>query len=392
MKKFSKKRPTVKPLKASVEQKVISEESLLSQAMGMFAAKVLQDAVNRITTQMTGVQSWGSELGYVQSGLLRMSIDRPRLRGPDGEVPIAEYKKLQSKKEFNESVKRAVMGGLATRSFERVGEALGSAKGLSKAQISRVSKSFAADYQKLMEQDLADIKAVMIDGIYFTKDLCLVAAVGVSQFGAKRLLGLWAGTTESAELMKTVMQDLKSRNLNPKIFIIDGSKALKASIDKHYPWVAVQRCQVHKRRNIFEHVGENHKAWAQIQMSKIFGAETVEQALALGKQFAVDLGKINDTAARSWLEAFPETITVLQLKDKDLRRSLSTTNAIESMFSSVRLVTGRVKRWRNANQALYWTAGAYFRIAPNMKKIRGFKAIKELDGLTKIVEETKKAA
>lgn len=390
MEKISKKHSTVKALKQSVEEKVVSEESLLSQAMGLFAAKVLQDAVTRITTEMTGVQSWGSEMGFVQSGLIRTSVERPRLRGPDGEVVIPEYKKLQSKTEFNESVKRAVMGGLATRSFERVGEALGSAKGLSKAQVSRVSKSFAADYQKLMEGDLADIKAVMIDGIYFTNDLCLVAAVGVSHFGAKRLMGLWAGTTESAELMKTVMQDMKGRNLNPKIFVVDGSKALKASIDKHYAWVAVQRCQVHKRRNIFEHVGEAHKMWAQIQMTKIFGAETFQEALELGKQFAADLAKINDTAARSWLEAFPETITVMQLSDKDLRRSLSTTNAIESMFSSVRLVTGRVKRWRNANQALYWTAGAYFRIQPNMRKIRGYKAIKELDGLGKTVGEKQK--
>ncbi len=390
MKKFSKKCKTVKFQKASLEEKLISEESLLSMAMGMYAASVLQDAVTRITSQMPGAQLWGTEVGYVQSGLQRVAVDRPRVRGPGGEIPIPEYQKLQTKKEYNESVRRAVMGGLSTRSFERVGEALGSAKGLSKTQVSRVSKSFAADYQKLMEDDLGDIKAVVLDGIYFTKDLCLVAVVGVSQFGAKRLLGLWAGTTESAELMKTVMQDLKGRNLNPKIFIIDGSKALKASIDKHYPWVAIQRCQVHKRRNIFEHVGDDQKVWAQIQMTKIFGSETYAQALTLGKQFATDLSKINDTAARSWNEAFPETITVLQLKDKDLRRSLSTTNAIESMFSSVRLVTGRVKRWRNANQALYWTAGAYFRIQPNMKKIRGFKAIKELDGLTKIVEQTKK--
>ena len=281
------------------------------------------------------------------------------------------------------------MGGLCTRSFERVGEALGSSKGLSKTQISRVSKSFALDYQKLMEQDLGDIKAVIIDGIHFDKDLCLVAALGVSQFGAKRLLGLWAGSTEGAELMKTVMSEMKNRNLNPKLFVIDGSKALKSSIDKNYPWVPVQRCQVHKRRNVIGHVGEKHEAWAQAQMGKIFQSETVEIALAHGKQFAADLMKINETAARSWLEAFPETITCLQIKDKDLRRSFSTTNAIESLFSSVRLVTGRVKRWRNSNHALYWTAGAYFRIQPNMRKVRGFRSLNQLDLIVKIDNENK---
>jgi transposase-like protein len=389
MRKISKKRKAVKFQKEEFEEKLISEESLLSIAMSDYAARVLHDAVERITGAMKGVQSWGTEAGFVQAGLMRVPIERPRLRSDDGEVSIPEYKKLQSKKEFNESVRRAVMGGLATRSFERVGEALGNAKGLSRTQISRVTKSFVADYQRLMEQDLADICAVMIDGVYFTEDLCLVAAIGVSQFGAKRLLGLWAGSTETAELMKTVMTEMKSRNLNPKLFIIDGSKALKSSIEKHYSWVPIQRCQVHKRRNIIEHVGKKHEAWAHIQMTKIFQAETVERALALGKQFAADLSKINDTAARSWLEAFPETITVLQIKDRDLRKTFSTTNAIESLFSSVRLISRRVKRWRNANHALYWTAGAYFRIQPNMRKVRGFKALNQLDGILKIDQENK---
>jgi hypothetical protein len=183
MRKISKKRKAVKFQKEEFEEKLISEESLLLVAMSDYAARVLHDAVERITGAMKGVQSWGTEAGFVQAGLMRVPIERPRLRSDDGEVSIPEYKKLQSKKEFNESVRRAVMGGLATRSFERVGEALGNAKGLSKTQISRVTKSFVADYQRLMEQDLADIRAVMIDGVYFTEDLCLVAAIGVSQFG-----------------------------------------------------------------------------------------------------------------------------------------------------------------------------------------------------------------
>jgi transposase-like protein len=389
MRKISKKRSTVKFQNAEVEEKLISEESILSVAMGDYARRVLHDAVDRMTSSVEGAQSWGTEDGFVQAGLIRVPIERPRVRDKNGEVPIPEYKKLQSKKEFNESVRRAVMGGLATRSFQRVGDALGNAKGLSKTQISRVSKSFADDYQRLMDQDLADIKAVIIDGVYFTSETCVVAALGVSQFGAKRLLGLWAGSTESAELMKTVMTELKNRNLNPKLFVIDGSKALKSSIEKHYSWVAIQRCQAHKRRNIIEHVGEKNEAWAHIQMTKIFKAESVDTALALGKQFAADLLKINETASRSWLEAFPETITILQIKDHDLQKTFSTTNAIESLFSSVRLITGRVKRWRSASQALYWTAGSYFRIQPNMRKVRGFKALNQLDGIAKINDDLK---
>ena len=116
MKKFSKKCKSVKFLKASFEEKVISEESLLSMSMDMYAASVLQDAVTRITTARCPGCSRG-ELNWV-------AVDRPRLRGPDGEVLIPEYAKLQSKKEYNESVRRVVMGGLSTRSFERYSCAL----------------------------------------------------------------------------------------------------------------------------------------------------------------------------------------------------------------------------------------------------------------------------
>lgn len=390
VRKISKVRRKVK--KKSQEElasRVIAEESLLGLAMSEYAGRVLHEAVERVTSTMRGAQAWGTEAGFVRSGLHKIAIERPRIRVDGQEFVLDEYKKMQSPTEFTEATRRAVMGGLATRSFERVGRALGANTGLSKTTVSGVSKSFAKDFEKLMEQDLGDIVAVMIDAIYFTDDLCVVATLGVNRFGAKRLCGLWAGSTESAELMKTVMTDMRNRNLNPKLFVIDGSKALKSAIDRHYDWVPVQRCQAHKRRNILAHVGEKNEAWASLQMAKIFKAETAEIAMALGRAFAADLAKINETAARSWLEAFPESITVLQFKDKELRRVLATTNAIESIFSSIRLITGRVKRWRNANHALYWTSGGYFRIQPNLRKIRGFRAIKELDGIGKLGEEQK---
>jgi putative transposase len=390
MRKFSKKRSKVKEVdQKKLVERVVGEESLLSLAMAGYAARVLQDAVDRMKEKIAGIQSWGVEEGYVRSGLTRVPIERPRLRGENGDIEIPEYKKLQSRKEFDEGVRRAIMGGLASRQFERVGEALGSEKGLSKSTISRVSKSFAEDFKKLMTADCANIVAALIDGIYITDELCVIAVLGVNRFGGKRLLGLWAGSTEGAELMKSVMRDLQERNLNPKIFVIDGSKALRAAIEKFFPWVPVQRCQVHKRRNVAAHVGKKHEAWAQLQMTKIFKAETLAEALSIGKHFAAELEKINVTASRSWLEAFPETITVLQMRDTELRRVLATTNAIESLFSSVRSITGRVKRWRTATQALSWIAAGYFRIQPQMRKIRGFRSLNELDTIKDLREEAK---
>ena len=178
MRKLSKLHVKVKVLNGkSIEQRVIDEETLLSIAVQGYAAKVLQDAVTRICSTINGAQSWGSEEGFVRAGLNKVSVERPRIRNENGEIEIDEYKKMQSPLEFTEAVRRAMMGGLATRSFEKVGRAIGANKGLSKSVISRVSKSFAEDFNKLMEQDCADVVACYIDGIYFTDEICVVAVL-----------------------------------------------------------------------------------------------------------------------------------------------------------------------------------------------------------------------
>ncbi len=393
MPRHSVQSPKVKAIKQDeAVSRVIDEESLLTMAMAAFAKATLTNAVDRICSSMEGAQRWGTEESFAQAGLTKVSIPRTRIRCDGKEVAIPELKNLQRRGEFAESVKRAVLGGLATRQFERVGEALGSTKGLSKSTVSRVTKSFVGDFEKLMKGDCADIVAVWIDAVHFTDEICVIAALGMSRFGGKRLLSLWAGTTESKEVIGSMLDELKDRNLNPKLFIVDGAKALSAALHAKYEWVAIQRCQVHKKRNILEHVGEKNIPWAQTAMTEIFSAETFELAMELGKRFEKRLEQINETAARSWREAFPEVITVLKIKDRDLRKTLGSTNAVESLFSSVRLITGRVKRWRNANHALYWTASGFFRIAPQMHKARGYRAINELDGLVSCEQEAKRSA
>ena len=385
--------PKIKGInKENIANKVISEESLLSLAMAEYSRKVLTGAVERICSAMKGAQSWGAEDGYVRAGLTRVDVKRPRIRCEGKEIEIPEYEKLQSPVEFKESVRRAMLGGLATRQFKKVGEALGNSKGLSKSVVSRVSKSFAVDFDKLMSADCADIVAVFMDGIHFA-DSCLLAAVGVSQFGGKRLLGLWAGTSESKEIVGSVLDELKNRNLNPKLFIIDGGKALKAAINHKFDWVPIQRCTVHKKRNIVEHVDSKHHHFVRMQMANIFESNTFSEGYQKALHFHLALKRINETAARSWEECMPEILTFLQITDPELRRVFSTTNPIESLFSAIRSITGRVKRWRDQNQILYWCAGSYFRVQPNFRRVRGYKMLDQLSKLrqaSELITETSK--
>jgi len=365
---------------AETFESTVSEQGLLSYAMAEFARSTLKSAADRICDELgRGAQSWGTDDGYVRAGLIKVPVKKVRIRFQGREVEIPEYATLQKPDEFTEATRRAVLGGLSTRQFARVGEALGRSKGLSRSTISRVSKSFAGDFIKLMEADCADIVAVFMDGIHFSKDICVLAAVGVSRFGGRRLLGLWAGSHESREVVNTALDDLKNRNLNPKLFVIDGSKALRGGIDRKFAWVAVQRCQLHKKRNILDALDEKNRHWAMREMGNIFQAESYERALERGRAFSRELGRINETARRSWDEAFPETITILKVTSPVLRKTFSTTNPVESLFSVIRHVTGRVKRWRTATHALYWCAGAYLRVENRLNKIRGYKELDQLN-------------
>ena len=382
MKQFQAIRSKIRRIK-DVQEVAQTEQDLLSLVMVDYSRRVLHDAVEQVCSGMEGAQRWGMEKGYVRSGLIRVPIERPRLRRGAQELPLPEYKKLQSQKTYDEATRRLLLGGLATRQFAEVGEVLGSRAGLSKSTVSRISKSFAQDYENLMKQDCSDIRGVLIDGIGFGDEILLIAALGVSQFGSKRLLGLWAGSTENAEIVTALLKDLQSRGLNPSLFTIDGSKALRSGVEKIFPQVPIQRCQQHKRENVLKHLSEGKKLWAGIQMAEIFSAPTYEEGYALGKRFSHELAALNRSAQASWEEGFPETILVLQLSDLELRRFFASTNAIESLFSGIRTVSGRVKRWRTANQALYWTAGAYTRISKNLKKIHGYKNLNQLEALKK---------
>jgi transposase-like protein len=387
MRIFSKLSSKVRQIKQTEE--VVREEALFSQVAVDFACQVLEEEVIQICATLRGAQRWGSEQGYVRSGLTRVGIERPRVRGPKGEVALESYQKLQNKKPYDEATRRLLLGGLATRQFEEVGEALGSRCGLSKSSVSRISKSFARDYEKLMSQSLEDIVGLMIDGIGFGDDILLIAALGVNRFGKKRLLGLWAGSTENAEVVSNLLDDLKERGLNPRLITIDGSKALRRGCDRVFSGVPIQRCQRHKRKNIADHLSRSEQVWGHRKMTEIFQAETWEEGYRKGKAFSHDLGKLNVTAQRSWDEAFPELITVLQLQDPNLRRFFSTTNPLESLFASIRTVSGRVKRWRSANQALYWTSGAYTRVEKNLRKVHGYRNLEQLEKIRQTPRQSK---
>ncbi len=216
----------------------------------------------------------------------------------------------------------------------------------------------AEQLRGLCERRLEDLNlvALLIDGIEF-KGQTLIVALGVEANGAKHLLGLWQGATEIATVCKALLEDLVARGLNQKrryLFVLDGSKALRAAVEKVFGAPAeVQRCQWHKRRNVRDHLPQGCRADDDRQLRNAYAMASYADAKAALSKLFRQLERSNPSAAHSLEEGMEETLTLHRLGVGTLlRRSLSTTNIIESAFSVVEEATRKFKRWRPEDQML----------------------------------------
>src|SRR5450830_510701 len=209
---------------------------------------------------------WGKTKGKIGFHGGKVEIERPRLRGFNGkELAVPSWEAAVAEDWLGKWSMNQMLINVATRKYARSvrlpgGDVPASAgAGLSKSAVSRrfVALS-AARMKEWMASDLSglDLLVIQIDGIHMDEDLILVAAVGVDAMGDKHPLGLIEGATENAATVQALIDNLIERGLDPavpRLFIIDGAKALSKAIRRTFgPAAAIQRCQVHKARNIME--------------------------------------------------------------------------------------------------------------------------------------------
>lgn len=357
--------------------RAVMEQACINQALSMM--------MNEVENLKQGlrVQLWGRQKGYIRVLGEKVNFPRPRVREEGGEVRLETYEKMQSKKQWEHEITDMVLGGLATRQFDSVGKAFGIHYGLSKSAVSRkVVIGLKKDFEALMQTDCSDVIGLIIDGINFGKSpdqICVIAALGVTGFGVKKLLGIWSGGTENSGICGALIDDLIARGLQrPELVVLDGSKGLKKAIVDKWEDVLIVRCQEHKRRNLLGHVSESQQAWAKREYNQIIHADSYEEGFQRAGAFARELRGINESAYRSFQEGLEEVLVPLLIEDRDLRRFFSTTNPLESLFSTIRLKTARVKRWRNANSVMHWICTAYRQQKRNLRKLKGYKNINEL--------------
>ena len=270
---------------------------------------------------------------------------------------------------------------VATRQSARSLEPLGAdvtTRGTSKSAVSRrcVAQTQAQlDAWRATPLDALDLVGLLIDGVH-VEGHCIVVALGIDTMGAKHPLGLWEGATENATVCQGLLTNLGSRGLRTDrslLVIVDGAKALDTAVTQPFGRAAlVQRCQVHKGRNILEHLPEAQRPWVKVVLTRAYTNSHVKTAKRLLQDLARRLDTDYPSAATSVREGLDETLTVLGLGlSERLQRSLATTNAIESLLSRTRHVQRHVKRWRGGTMVLRWVAAGVLEAAKGFRRVQG---------------------
>jgi transposase-like protein len=329
---------------------------------------------------------WGSDLGPVYYDKQKVLIDRPRLRSKNNkEIPLATYQAFGDPLSMRNSIMKNMILGISSRNYAESVESFVNGYGIKKSSVSRhFVKATAEQMREFMERDLGglDLVAIFIDGIEFKGHL-IVVALGLDKGGKKHVLGLWQGATENATICTSLLEDIARRGLNIEkdyLFVLDGSKALRSAVAKMFGTnVAVQRCQQHKRRNVLAHLPKEHQHSIDARISaayKMADYDDAKKSLELTVRY---LEKLNPSAAASLREGLEETLTVHKLEVAGLlRKTLQTTNPIESCFSVSRTITGRVKRWRGDDMVQRWAVSSLLRAEKNFKRIKGYREIPKL--------------
>ena len=333
-----------------------------------------------------GCLRWGQQPGYVVFAGQKVGVDRPRVRTREGEeVELENYARLQHDGRRQRAVREGIVAGLTSRNYQRAVHSVLDGYGIEKSSVSReFVQASAAQLKKLCERNLAGLElvAILIDGIHLGKQV-LVVALGIGSNGKKHVLGLWQGATENTVVVRDLLEDLVTRGLDPErryLFVIDGAKALRAAIERVFGERAeVQRCQLHKRRNVAEYLPKNAQGDYDRRIRNAYAMTNYAEARAELQKIFRQLERVNPSAARSLEEGLEETLTVHRLGVGELlRRSLTNTNPIESCLSTVERVARNVKRWHAGDQALRWTATGLLEAERKFRRVKGFRELPAL--------------
>jgi hypothetical protein len=333
----------------------------------------------------------GDDDGSVVLGGRRVPVRRPRVRSADGEreLPVAAYELFSATDVLDAMAMERMLAKLSSRRYRHGLEPVGSdveatAKSTSKSAVSRrFVRATERAVAELMDADLSelDLVAVMIDGVHFAGHCCVVA-LGIDIDGVKHPLALEEGDTEHTTVVRDLLVGLRDRGLDttrPMLFVLDGAQALRAGVESVFDVPVVQRCQLHKIRNVEAKLPKQLAKTVSAKMRAAYHSDNALEAEASLRALAAELKKPHPGAAGSLLEGLDETLTVIRLKIPPMLRStLRSTNAIESMIEICRDHSSNVKRWRDGDMAVRWCAAGMLEAAKQFRRVKGHLHLRAL--------------
>ncbi len=358
------------------------------QLMELLMEEEVRDLVGKRSQPQPGrtANRWGKERGFCVVMGQKVPIERPRVRTTDDqEVRLGTYEMFHRGEPLTETVWEKLMLGLSTRNYGQAVREFAEAYGLEKSAISEhFIEASRAKLKAMMERRLDKMRlcALLIDATPFAGQQ-MVVALGISQDGRKTILGLRQGATENATVVGALLGDLMHRGLDfsePRLYVLDGGKALHAAVNKYAGGAAsIQRCQVHKRGNVLDHLTEEQKPSVAKKLHAAYALEDYAAAKQALHTLHRELMDLNPSAARSLGEGLEETLTVHRLRVPALlRHTLASTNVIESAFSIVERVCMNVKRWHGGDQRERWVGSGLLVAEKRFHKVQGYKQIPNL--------------
>lgn len=329
---------------------------------------------------------WGTEKGFCVVDGQKVPIDRIRLRTPQkSEQRLGSYELFRRNTPLDKAVWERLMLGLSTRNYGAAVKQFAEAYGVEKSVVSeRFIQVSRQKVKALLERSLKGLRfcAILIDGTPY-KGRHMIVAVGIGHNGAKTVLGFREGATENATVVSELLGDMTRRGLvftQPCLYVLDGAKALHAAVRRHAgDGALIQRCQLHKKRNVLDHLAEEHQGGVEQKLNDAYAMfEHAEARKALDRLHR-ELTELNPSAARSLAEGLEETLTVHRLRVPTLlRKTLASTNVIESTFSVVATVCRNVKRWRPGDHLERWIASGLLVAERKFRRVRGYREIPQI--------------
>ncbi len=331
------------------------------------------------------IQKWASQPGSIYMGDQKIAVEHPRLRGLEGEIALKSYQKLKEPGNFSEELLQKVLRGISCRKYSETVVGAAKALGVSASTVSRhIVEVTAKKLKEFKEQDLSDFRAfaIFIDTIHRGGEAFMVS-LGIDTEGNKQVLGFWEGATENHAICQELLSDMERRGLRITkriLWITDGGRGIiKELKDRFGKKLIHQRCSIHKDRNIQRHLAKRYRKQAHSRYSTALEQNRYEDA----KEMLLDMEKwlrgINESAADSLLEAIEEILTLHRLKVPALlRKTLHSTNPIESMFSTVRDCESNIKRYRGSRMSQRWLASVLLHCEKGFNRVKGFASIPEV--------------